>query len=345
LTEYGVTATGFSIKPLDVLLSEAATRSISLFGTNIDISDTSPLGKINQSTLTEMSILYEKLNTTYLCSFLDSASGINLDYVVELLGVTRNEAVRSTGYAKFSGTPGTTVPGSTIIKTVDDTPIEFKTDTSLVLAADAVINGGFDSDTALWTAENAATLASIAGGKDGNCLRITCDGTNNPYAKQIIAVTAGDFYELSVFMNEGTAATYNVDVYDETNSAYIYESDDLTDSAADWSTGLLPYFEIPTGCSSISVHLVHRATAGAATTMLFDSCELIRVVPITASSAGIDGNVAIGTILSLGSPISGVTEVTNPAITDGGSDKETDVALRIRTKQSVGAGLSLLYLR
>ena len=276
--------------------------------------------------------------TVYLSKWIDSATGVNLDKTVEPLGITRKEAVRSTGYARFEGTPGTTVPGSTIIKTVDDVPVEFKTDTSLVLAANEITNGEFTSDAVGWTAVNGATLTSVAGGKDGNCLQIACDGSNNPYAKQIIAVTAGHFYEMSVFMHEGTAATYNVDVYDETNSAYIYESDDLTDTAADWSNGLLPYFEVPATCSSISVHLVHRATAGAATTMLFDTCELVRVVPITAVDAGVDGDVAIGVILALDSPISGITSVNNPAITSDGLEKETDVALRIRTKQSIGAG-------
>lgn len=418
MVEYGVEESGFVIKPLDVLITEAAALSTSLFGTNIDVSDSSPLGKINQTVLTEMAIQWEKLNTTYLAGFLDSASGVNLDKIVELLGVWRKEAVRSTGYVVFSGTPGTTVPGSTAIKTVDDSPIIFKSDTSLILA-DIIINGAFTTDTSSWTAENNATLASVSkkldftsggthevivgdtltgetggatavvsaivlsggswaggdaagtfyfsaqtgtfeaetlkevanlnvcnvasdstdtSGADGNAMLVICDGTNNPFAEQTIVVVENDIYDFSVFIKAGTAATYNVDIYDDTNAAYIYESGDLTETAEDWSTEVSQHITIPSGCLSISIRLIHRATSGDATTMLFDSCELVRGIPITAADAGVDGNVSIGTIISLSSPISGITSVTNPTITTGGLEKETDVALRIRTKQSIGAG-------
>ena len=337
MTDYGVTQSGFSIKPLDVLISEAAALSTSLFGTNIDVSDSSPLGKINQTVLTSMATQWEKLNTTYLAGFLDSASDVNLDKVAEVLGVWRKPAVRSTGYAVFYGTPGTTVPGSTIIKTVDDIPIIFNTDTSLVLA-DIITNGAFTTGTSDWTAENAAVLASVGSGADGNCLQVTCGAHDDPFAGQIIAVTEGYLYDLSILVKAGTADTYNVDIYDETNAEYIYESGNLTETAGDWSTEVSQHIEIPSGCSSVSIRLIHRATSGDGTTMLFDSCELVRAIAITAAEAGIDGNVSIGTVVSLASPISGITSVTNPAITTGGAEKETDVALRIRTKQSIGAG-------
>ena len=336
MTEYGVLDTGFCVKPLDVLIAEAAALSITLFGTNIDTTDSSPLGKVFQNNSAEMSILWENLNTVYLAPHLDDASGVNLDAITELLGVNRKRAVRSTGYAMFSGVPGTTVPGSTVIKTTGDTPIEFKTDTSIVLA-DLITNGEFTTDTSDWTAENAATLNSVASGKDGNCLQITRNGFDDPFAGQIIAVTENLFYDFSVFVKAGTAATYNVDIYDETNAEYIYESGNLTETACDWSTEVSQHIEIPAGCSSVSVRLVHRATTGS-TTMLFDSCELIRVAPITAIDTGTDSNVAAETILSLSSPVSDITAVINNAATSGGLEKETDVALRIRTKQSIGAG-------
>jgi hypothetical protein len=269
---------------------------------------------------------------------LDSASGENLDKIVEPLGIVRKAAVRSTGIVVFSGTEGTTVPGSTGVKTVDDIPIEFNTDTSLVLT-DVVTNGAFTTNTSSWTAENAATLASVAGGKDGNCLQITCDGTNNPYAEQTIAVEEHHFYDLSVFVKGGTAATYNVNVYDESNGADIFLSGDLTESAGDWSVEVSEQIEIPDDCTSVSIRLIHRATSGDGTTMLFDTCKLTHVSSaITATDAGTDGDVAAGTIVSLSSPISGITAVTNPDVTSGGAAEETDVALRIRTKQSIGAG-------
>ena len=60
-------------------------------------------------------------------------------------------------------------------------------------------------------------------------------------------------------------------------------------------------------------------------------------VNITAQIPGIDGNVAAGTIDSLGTPIPGVATVNNPATTSGGTDVETDEDLRYRCKGALVA--------
>jgi len=309
---------GFVIKDLQTLITEASESSTTLFGTNIDVSDSSPLGKINQTTCAELAIYWEKLNTTYLAAFLDSASGENLDKIVYPLGVTRKPAVRSTGVATFTGTEGITIPGSTVVKTDDDVPIEFATDTSLVMS-DIVTNGEFTTDTIDWTVGNGAVLSSVSGGKDGNCIKVYCDDVAaNPYAEQTISVEEYHSYDFSVFVKAGDAGTYNVDIYDESNSAYIYQSGDLTETVGD---------------------CIHRAIIESFTYVLFDTCKLVHVsAAITAADAGTSGNVAAGTIVAMSSPISGITDVINANATSGGAAKETDVGLRIRTKQSIGAG-------
>jgi len=54
-------------------------------------------------------------------------------------------------------------------------------------------------------------------------------------------------------------------------------------------------------------------------------------VDVEALNAGISGNVASGSIVVITSPIAGVTSVTNASATTGGTDVETDTALRLRT--------------
>ena len=61
-------------------------------------------------------------------------------------------------------------------------------------------------------------------------------------------------------------------------------------------------------------------------------------VAVTASTAGVDGNVAGATITVLTSPISGISAVTNTNPTTGGTDTETDIAYRNRIKISLSAG-------
>lgn len=62
---------------------------------------------------------------------------------------------------------------------------------------------------------------------------------------------------------------------------------------------------------------------------------------ITAQDAGANGNVAADTITALEIAISGVSSLTNSSPTTGGSDTETDPALRLRGKEALeGKGLA-----
>lgn len=65
-------------------------------------------------------------------------------------------------------------------------------------------------------------------------------------------------------------------------------------------------------------------------------------VPVRAIDPGSAGNVATGTITLLVSPVAGITAITNPAATTGGSEVETDDAYRERIlleiAQPAGAG-------
>lgn len=70
-------------------------------------------------------------------------------------------------------------------------------------------------------------------------------------------------------------------------------------------------------------------------------------VPVRASQGGSDGNVAAGAITAILTPTDGVTAVINDDATVGGTDTETDAALRDRILESyVGAAIAnQLYYR
>lgn len=70
-------------------------------------------------------------------------------------------------------------------------------------------------------------------------------------------------------------------------------------------------------------------------------------VPVQAVQAGPSGNVGSGTLVNIASPVQGVTSVTNTASLSGGTDQETDSALRARWKATVFrnlAGTQSMYL-
>lgn len=155
--------------------------------------------------------------------------------------------------------------------------------TASALGSELVTNGGFPANTTGWTAGNAATLASIAGGKVGNCLRITCDGTNNPYAYQNIAVIPGDSHILQAYVKAGTEASYAVWLRDVTNGVNFWEPTATEETAGDWSTLIEKEFVVPSGCSILQISLIQFATAGATTTLLYDSVTLKKINADTLS--------------------------------------------------------------
>lgn len=69
--------------------------------------------------------------------------------------------------------------------------------------------------------------------------------------------------------------------------------------------------------------------------------ELEKTIPVRCTSTGSIGNVAAATINGFGnSPVLGITGVTNPIVTSGGTDPETDSALKVRFKNTVFRNLA-----
>jgi hypothetical protein len=370
-------------------------------------------------------LVWQGQQDLYYVPYLDFAYGRHLDDLLAMFAFSRRIAARATGYVAFTGTLGTFIPGSTIIKTADDDPISFKTVDPLTIT-EMVTNGEFTADTASWTAEDNAVLASVApspytldftsggayevlvgntltgatsgatavvseiilsggtwagadaagtfyfssqvgtfvaenlndavGGADvctiagdstpvdcsGNCLRITCGASDNPYAEQQISVDEYLFYDLSLLVRQGTEATYRVIVYDVTNSADIYNSSD--DATNDWSASITERVEIPAGCTTVAIQLKQIAPTGSADTIFFDTVSFTKVgTNIIAIDAALASNVPIDNIIILESPISGIVSVTNPNATNGGRNKEIDAVYRARYKLStMGVGKATL---
>lgn len=140
-----------------------------------------------------------------------------------------------------------------------------------------VINGNFDSDITGWTPLNESVLASVAGGKSGNCLRVTGDGYQNPGADQGIDTIAETSYRFRGYIKAGTEATYQIEFYDVTNNASIWKSDPLEELVGDWSTYLEHDFITPVGCVSIRIFLQHVSGVGEAKTIFFDSISLKKI--------------------------------------------------------------------
>lgn len=112
----------------DTIVSEMKER----FGDDIDLTPNSVFDTLARSMATVLSSNQEQsLSNIYDAAYLETASGEDLDKVVDIVGISRRSATNTTGVVEFSRTsiPTTTrgysVPSDTIVQTEGDNPIKF----------------------------------------------------------------------------------------------------------------------------------------------------------------------------------------------------------------------------
>jgi uncharacterized phage protein gp47/JayE len=87
---YGVGADGFDLKPFDVILVESLLRARDVFGSDLDVSSTSPIRKLLDVTAAEDAELWKRMEDLYYANFISTAIGPSLDLLGEDVGVERN---------------------------------------------------------------------------------------------------------------------------------------------------------------------------------------------------------------------------------------------------------------
>jgi len=152
-------------------------------------------------------------------------------------------------------------------------------------AVSLLSNGTFDVNTADWTAYG-ATLASIAGGHSGNCLKITMAA--NPFQSAIQEVTGlvvGEIYLIGAWVKSGTSGdeAFSIEVGAGTGS--------ITGQATGVSSSVWTYYCFAwrnnVGTTAYVRLVKNTATAG---TMLFDEAKMFIYANGAADSVGIIGH-------------------------------------------------------
>jgi len=135
----GVDASGFTAKTYNEIIADMQNRAKNEYGLDIDLSDTSPLSEFLRSIAQEEALLWQVLEDVYYSAYIDFATGVNLDRVAALLGVTRKPATKATGTVTFSrSTPASSdiyIPLGTRVSTSGDNPIIFETTQGVTLTA------------------------------------------------------------------------------------------------------------------------------------------------------------------------------------------------------------------
>lgn len=129
----GVTEQGFTTKTVPEITANLNSRFIGAFGTQFDVSPTSPDGQCIGIMAEVLGDMWEKAEAAYNSYSPSDTFGIGLDKVVELNGVTRITNRPTSVAITLSGTAGTVVPAGYVIRT--DDKLDFATVALAVLPA------------------------------------------------------------------------------------------------------------------------------------------------------------------------------------------------------------------
>ncbi|MDT5293173.1 MAG: hypothetical protein QOJ76_53 [Acidobacteriota bacterium] len=101
MAQYGITKSGFNLKPFQAILGDKADRAREMFGNDIDLRSTSALRKILDISSFEDGELWKRMEQLYYGNFISTASGDGLDLLGEDIGVSRR-FLKATGSVKFT---------------------------------------------------------------------------------------------------------------------------------------------------------------------------------------------------------------------------------------------------
>ncbi|HEX8118196.1 MAG TPA: baseplate J/gp47 family protein [Pyrinomonadaceae bacterium] len=134
MAQYGVTKSGFDLKPFQAILDDKAARAREMFGDDIDLRPTSALRKMLDITSFEDQELWKGMEQLYYGNFVSTASGDALDLLGEDAGLARR-FLKARGFVRFklsNEEPGRVyhLPVGTIVGTDASPSIHFRTLTS-----------------------------------------------------------------------------------------------------------------------------------------------------------------------------------------------------------------------
>lgn len=107
--QYGVTSSGFVMKPFTECLAEVNAQMQSIFGATIDLSPSQPFGQWAQAQADREFALWQLAQSLFTARDPDGASGAGLDELCAITGTVRLTPTSSTTNAVFAGVIGTSI--------------------------------------------------------------------------------------------------------------------------------------------------------------------------------------------------------------------------------------------
>jgi len=226
-----ITSNGLTRKTYLELRSELRAEWIGIFGSAIDLSESSPDGHHIDVEATTISSVTELIQAVYANLTIDGCSGIWVDIFGSYRGITRLGAAYSFVNATFYGTSGTVVPAGTQIKVsggstyfVTDTDVTIGVDGSATVRATCALTGAYDVGAGAWVMVSSTPSVTVTVLTDGSIGRaVETDEAMKVRIKSaqingLATVPAMlSYLQNNVSGNSGVSITENVE--DETDSA------------------------------------------------------------------------------------------------------------------------------
>lgn len=191
----------------DEILENLETELRNEFGEDIDLTESSVFSDIAQMLATVTNSNQEQdLQEVYESAFLDTATGIDLERVVSIIGIQRRSARNATGVQRFSATGRVTqnyvIQSGTTVQTDNTDPVQFETTEPSTLQ---LIDSFEDDDLSPYSGDTAS--ASII--EDVNAT----DGSN---VLQLDATDGAHIYNDDIIIKQG--GVYHCDVRPQTDT-------------------------------------------------------------------------------------------------------------------------------
>lgn len=132
----GLTDAGFELKRLSDIKTEIEEKLRAELGSSLNLLPESVFGQIISVFADREASVWEVAEDVYNSAYPDTASGVSLDNVVALTGITRQPAIASVQEnLRLFGTAATLVPSGTVISVEGSPESRFQTDADVTLVA------------------------------------------------------------------------------------------------------------------------------------------------------------------------------------------------------------------
>lgn len=372
MTIFGVTPQGFNQMRLVDCKDELEDLFISEFG-DVNLDPQSVIGQIIGIFSKVLADDWENLADVYKSQYPNSATGISLDNVVQLNGLTRLPALRTSVIGSATGLPGTLIPAGSLARLINTNEIFFST-------ANAFINNGVAlGNTVNVTAATAQQYTVLISGVSyvyslpiisfsgpivsGNVITVRINGVNMP-AVPFVTNSATTLANLaSVILANAASVVATATVAGNTVKLVPVLGKQVIASSPNVSGGGAPtasiIFDTPADTATVAQYLSANIDTGSNVNSNWTSGSSFTIsaadsnfpyalnvgsnLQITSTSSPVPflaqtyGPIPApaNTLTEIVTPVAGWQSLTNPQAGITGRNQETDSELRLRREQSL----------